>query len=179
MGHARVDWDRFVSEHAGRVLRIALRILGRIEDAEDVSQEVLKECLQVEMSTGMRDPTAVAVRLPTVRSLDKLRRRRARPEWATPIHDSDRTTLIGPSEDAVASELADWLRDAVAGLPPRQAEVFSLMAMENASREEVANLLGISVEATSTALFKARKALGAALERRTCTETPKTIARTS
>lgn len=166
MGHEAIDWERFVTNHAERVLRIALRIVGRLDDAEDVSQEVFKECFQVEAKTGMLDPTALAVRLATVRSLDRLRRRRARPAVGAELRDSDRVTAIGPVEEAEAQELADWLRDAVARLPPRQAEVFSLMALEQASREEVATLLGISPDAVSTALFKARQELGAALDRR-------------
>ena len=34
------DWDRIVESHAKRVFRVALRILGRVQDAEDVSQEI-------------------------------------------------------------------------------------------------------------------------------------------
>lgn len=154
MGRACFDWDRFVSDHAARVLRIAMRILGRLADAEDVSQEVFRELFLVETTQGMRDPTALAVRLATVRSLDKLRRL-ARADCVTPLHDGDLTTTIGPPDEAVANELAGWLREAVTRLPPREAQVFSLIAIENTSREETAELLGISVAATSTALFVA------------------------
>ena len=170
MGRQAIDWDRFVTDHAGRVLRVALRILGRLDDAEEVSQEVFTECFRVERTSGMRDPTAMAVRLATVRSLDRLRRRRCRPE-AGAIRDGDRVTEIGPVEDVEAAELADWLRGAVARLPERQAEVFSLIALDHASRQEVAALLGISDEAVSTALFKARKELASELERRSGRQT--------
>jgi RNA polymerase sigma-70 factor, ECF subfamily len=166
VGEGDIDWDRFVTDHAERVLRIALRIVGRLDDVEEISQEVFQECFRVESTQGMRDPTALAVRLATVRSLDRLRRRRARPAVGTELRDSDRVTAIGPVEEAEAKELTDWLRDAVARLPSRQAEVFALMALEQASREDVATLLGISPDAVSTALFKARKELGAELDRR-------------
>ncbi len=166
MGEGDIDWDRFVTDHAERVLRIALRIVGRLDDAEEISQEVFQECFQVAAAQGIRDPTGLAVRLATVRSLDRLRRRRARPADGAELRDSDRVTAIGPVEEAEAKELTDWLRDAVARLPSRQAEVFALMALEQASREEVATLLGISPDAVSTALCKARNELGAALDRR-------------
>ena len=170
MGHDGIDWDRFVREHAERVLRIAMRIVGRIDDAEDVSQEVFRECFQIECQQGMLDPTAMAVRLATVRSLDRLRRRRTSFHHGAELRDDDRVTAIGPPEEAEAGELADWLRCTIAQLPPRQAEAFTLIAMEQVSREEAAALLGISVEAVSTALFKARKQLGAAFDRRAGSE---------
>ena len=43
MGRQAIDWDRFVGDHAARVLKIALRIVGRLDDAEDVAQEVFQE----------------------------------------------------------------------------------------------------------------------------------------
>jgi RNA polymerase sigma-70 factor (ECF subfamily) len=166
VGHEAIDWERFVTDHAERVLRIALRIVGRLDDAEEVSQEVFQECFQVAAAQGMRDPTGLAVRLATVRSLDRLRRRRARPADDAELRDGDWVTVVGPVDEAEARELADWLRDAIASLPPRQAEVFSLMALEQTSREDAALLLGISLDAVSTALCKARQELGAALDRR-------------
>lgn len=165
MAQDAIDWDRFVSDHAERVLRIALRVLGRLADAEEVSQEVFKECFQVAAAQGMHDPTALAVRLATVRSLDRLRRNRTRPV-AAELRNGDLVTVIGPTDEAQADELAEWLRGAVARLPPRQAEVFSLVAMEQVTREEAAALLGISPDSVSTALFKARKELRAQLVRR-------------
>lgn len=165
MGRQAIDWDRFVGDHAARVLKIALRIVGRLDDAEDVAQEVFQECFRVERESGLRDPTGMAVRLATVRSLDRLRRRRARPDTIA-LRDGDRVTAIGPPEHAQATELAEWLRAAVAALPARQAEVFALVSMEQLPRDEAAKLLGITPEAVSTALAKARKELALNLDRR-------------
>jgi RNA polymerase sigma-70 factor (ECF subfamily) len=166
LGHNVIDWDQFVREHAERVVRIAMRILGNLDEAEDVSQEVFRGCLEVECEQGLRDPTAMAVRLATVRSLDRLRRRRTRFGRGAELRDGDRVTAIGPPEEAEARELADWLRCAIARLPRRQSEAFTLVAMEQTSRDEAAEILGTSVEAVSTALCEARKRLGEAFARR-------------
>lgn len=40
------DWDRIVERHAQRVFRVALRILGSVQDAEDVSQDVFVEAFK-------------------------------------------------------------------------------------------------------------------------------------
>ena len=56
----------------------------------------------------------------------------------------------------VCAELATWLRNAAAQLPEQQAAVFSLSHFEQLDRNEVAAILTISVEAVSTALYKAR-----------------------
>jgi len=166
LGHNVIDWDQFVREHAERVVRIAMRILGNLDEAEDVSQEVFRECFEVESERGLLDPTAMAVRLATVRSLDRLRRRQTRFGRGAELRDGDRVTAIGPPEEAEARELADWLRCAIARLPRRQSEAFTLVAMEQTSRDEAAEILGTSVEAVSTALCEARKRLGEAFARR-------------
>jgi RNA polymerase sigma-70 factor (ECF subfamily) len=51
------------------------------------------------------------------------------------------------------------MRALIAGLPPRQAEVFCLAHFEELSHDEIAESLQISVNAVSIALYKARFAL--------------------
>ena len=71
----------------------------------------------------------------------------------------ERSTSVGPFEEAVTSELAERLRAAVGRLSEQQAAVFTLVTFEHQTRDEVAATLGISPQAVSTALYKARERL--------------------
>lgn len=149
------DWDRIVERHAQRVFRVALRILGSVHDAEDVSQDVFAEAFQLHSRGPVQSWAGLLVRLATLRSLD--RRRRNRP--SVELRESDRTSSVEPFEEAAAAELARWLRTAIARLPDQQAAVFAMTCFERLSRDEVSAALGISPAAVSTALYKARQHL--------------------
>jgi RNA polymerase sigma-70 factor (ECF subfamily) len=99
--------------------------------------------------------SGLLVRIATLRAIDRLRRKRPFKE----LRDSDTTAAIQPCDHAIAGELASWLRKAVALLPDQQATIFVMMQYEQLSREEVAASLGISPEAVSSALWKARQRL--------------------
>jgi RNA polymerase sigma-70 factor (ECF subfamily) len=149
------DWNGIVERHAKRVLRVAQRILGSVQDAEDVSQDVFAEAFRLHRSGPVQSWTGLLVRLATLRSLDRLRRLRP----AAELRDSDRVTTVEPFELAAADELAQWLRQAMARLPDQQAAVFAMVHFEQFSRDDVSAALGISPEAVSTALYKARQRL--------------------
>jgi RNA polymerase sigma-70 factor, ECF subfamily len=153
------DWSRLVEEHADRVFRVAVRILGCVEDAEDVAQDVFTEAFRLQQQDHVQNWTGLFVRLATLRSLDRLRRTRE----SQPLREGDRISTEGPFEEAVANELASRLRMAIAELPDQQAAVFTLFHFEHLSRDEIAVSLGISPEAASTALYKARQRLLARL----------------
>jgi RNA polymerase sigma factor (sigma-70 family) len=77
----------------------------------------------------------------------------------------------GPDQLAEARELADWLRNAVALLPARQAEVFSLRYFGELSNAEIAATLNITSEAVAMALHKARASL-ASMQKQTTNSNP-------
>jgi RNA polymerase sigma-70 factor, ECF subfamily len=149
------DWDRIVERHAKCVFRVALRILGSVQDAEDVSQDVFTEAIRLHKAGPVQSWTALLVRIATLRSIDRLRRNRPTLE----LRECDRISTVGPFEEAVAAELAHWLRNAIAQLPDQQAAVFAMFHFEQLSRDEVSATLEISLEAVSPALYKARQRL--------------------
>ncbi|HEY4311345.1 MAG TPA: sigma-70 family RNA polymerase sigma factor [Pirellulales bacterium] len=151
----RPNWREIVEKHQEQVLRIAVRILGSLHDAEDVAQDVFVEAYQLHRRGGVDGWTGLLVRMATLRAIDRLRRARS----ARALCDDDRATDEGPFEEAVARELAERLRGAVTQLPDQQAAVFTLAAFEQLSRGEIAASLQISPQAVSTALYKARQQL--------------------
>lgn len=149
------DWNAIVEQHAQRVLRVAARVLGSVQDAEDVSQEVFVEAFRLNRSGSVKCWTGLLVRLATLRSLDRLRRVRL----AAELRETDRISAVEPFHEAAAAELADWLRQAIARLPDQQAAVFVMHHFEGFSRNEISTVLSISTDAVSTALYKARQRL--------------------
>jgi RNA polymerase sigma-70 factor, ECF subfamily len=153
------DWDRIVERHAKCVFRVAMRILRSVQDAEDVSQDVFTEAFQMHKAGPVQSWTGLLVRLATLRSLDRLRRNRPSVE----LRESDRQSTVEPFEEAGAKELTNWLRTAIAQLPDQQATVFVMRHFEQLSRDQISEALGVSPEAVSTALYKARQRLLAQL----------------
>jgi RNA polymerase sigma-70 factor, ECF subfamily len=154
------DWPKIVERHAERVFRIAYRILGSVHDAEDVSQSVFIEAKKLQESQPIQSWSGLFARLATTRAIDLLRRRRKNVE----IDETQYVSNLEPHHHVVVAELSAWLRHAAARLPEQQAAVFSLTYFEQLDRNEVAAILTISVEAVSTALYKARSRLQAQLK---------------
>ncbi len=148
-------WNRIVDRHGKRVFRIALRILGSVHDAEDVSQDVFAEAYRLHKAGPVQSWTGLLVRLATLRAIDRLRRTRP----TEMLRDDDRVSTVEPYEEVTAKELAEWIRTAMARLPDQQAAVFAMAQFEKLSRDQIAANLGISPEAVSTALYKARQRL--------------------
>ena len=156
------DWEELVQQHAERVFRIAFRILGSTHDAEDISQDVFTEALTLHQSEPVRTWTGLMVRLATLRSIDKLRREKFKPETLqNPVTDS--RSVESPDQTLIAAELANQLRLEIKNLPQQQAAIFSLAYFEQLSRSEIASALAIPPESVSTALYKARKKLSSRL----------------
>ncbi|MBN1909042.1 MAG: sigma-70 family RNA polymerase sigma factor [Pirellulales bacterium] len=153
------DWDRIVERHAARVFRVAFRILRSIHDAEDVSQEAFAEAYRLHHGGPVQNWTGLLVRLATLRALDRLRRRRPSME----LRESDRISTVEPFEEAIANELTQRLRNALAYLPDQQATVFVMHYFEQLSRDQISAALRVSPDAVSTALYKARQRLLAEL----------------
>jgi len=151
-----VDWSSLVREHRAAVYGIAWRILGHAQDAEDVAQEVFAEAHRQSDGAPIVCWPALLRRIAACRALDALRRRRI----TMPLDGAHLAAgKEDPAEIAAGRELEARLRMALAELAPREAEVFCLRYFEELSYREIAETLGISPTATSTALYQARSRL--------------------
>lgn len=148
-------WEQIVERHGKRVFRVALRILGCVEDAEDVAQEVFVEAYRLHRAGPVQTWAGLLVRLAVLRAMDQWRKRRAHGE----LRDNDRVSNVEPFAEVAARELADWLRMALTRLPDQQAAIFAMTHFEHMERDEVAQALGISAAGVSSALYKARQRL--------------------
>jgi RNA polymerase sigma-70 factor, ECF subfamily len=150
-------WETIVHEHAPAVLDAAWRILGHAADAEDVAQEVFLEAYRKWQNHPGDEWTGLLRRLAVCRAIDRRRRRK-------PAAGSDELAEVaargpGPTEIAIAGELACLVRQALDRLPRREAEVFCLRYFEELNHAEIATALQMKPGAVATALFKARAKL--------------------
>jgi RNA polymerase sigma-70 factor (ECF subfamily) len=154
------DWDQIVSRYGPAVWRTAFRLLGRGADAEDCFQETFLAALRVARGGPVRHWGGLLQRLATAQAIDRLRRRVRRRGREAPAD----LAAVGspepwPEQHAAAAELSGRLRQALAELPDRAAQVFCLHCLDGWSYAEVAEQLGVSVDAVGVALHRARRQL--------------------
>jgi RNA polymerase sigma-70 factor, ECF subfamily len=141
--------------HAGTVYRFALRLAGRPDVAEDLTQETLLRAWQHRHK--LREERAARLwLLRVVRNLwtDQLRRQKFRPQALEhePPCPRPLPTTAGDDREAVALALS-----AMDELPPRQRQVLFLVTCEELSNTEVAEVLEIPLGAVKSNLSLARK----------------------
>jgi RNA polymerase sigma-70 factor (ECF subfamily) len=150
-------FEAIVEATSARLLRLAARIMGSLEEGEDVVQEAYLRAYR-SLADKSFDRRAGALpwlrRITTNAALDALRSRRRRAR-ITP-HDEPAGSDGAAAEARVAlGELGAWLRD----LPPDQRVALTLKAVEGMSSGEVAAAMGVSEGAVEQLLVRARAAL--------------------
>ncbi len=152
-----------VERYAPRVLRFGLKLCKDEEDAREVLQQTLLTAARG--LRAFRGESRLATWLFTIarRFCVKQRMRgqgavQTQPlegaalELAAPTHER-------PDQRLAARELDKALEQAIRGLDPSQREVLVLRDVEGLSAAEVAQVLGLSVEAVKSRLHRARKTL--------------------
>ena len=139
--------------HAAGVHRVAFSLLRSAAEAEDVVQDVflgLPRALRSYAGRGSLEAWIGRVAARTALMRMRARRRRREDELAA---DADpRATRDAPVERVA-------LERALAALPEALRVVFVLKVVEGYSHEEVAEMVGITPEASKVRLFRARKSL--------------------
>lgn len=146
-------------EHHARVFRAAYRVTGNASDAEDVLQNVFLRLVRREQNSEAVDNLeSYLYRAAINTSLDLLRARKLRP--AVALEDVPRGEDAFAGADAVGSmELQSWLRDALARLNPRHAEMFVLRYIEGYDNREIAEMLHTSQAVIAVTLHRTRGSL--------------------
>ena len=154
------EFEARLSDSSRLAFKVALSVLRRREDAEDVAQEAF---LRAHRSFGaIRDRERFRtwlVRTTFRLALDRIRgeRRRSRREDAVAM---DARLGEGTVEDDVARvELRARVAEAVAGLPEKLRLVTVLVAIEEQDLGSVARLLELPEGTVKSRLHRARKEL--------------------
>src|SRR5579871_66094 len=151
--------DLIFREHHSTVFRAAYRVTGNANDAEDVLQTVFMRLLR-------RQPDAEAVghvesylrRAAVNAALDLIRSRQSAQQ--VPLDEvapllSENSTL-SPDRLHRSQEILHWLREAVARLSPRAAEMFALRFFEGRGNPEIAEALGTTAASVAVTLSRSR-----------------------
>jgi RNA polymerase sigma factor (sigma-70 family) len=165
----RVDWPAVLAEH-GRWLRTVVTArVGEAAAVDDVMQEIATTA--VEKGHQLRDPASAApwlYRLAVVAALQYRRRQGRRRKLIERFTQRSQPTEgeareIDPLDWLLADERKALVRQALARLPRRDAEILLLKYTEDWSYRELAKHLGLSTSAVEARLHRARQKLRKAL----------------
>jgi RNA polymerase sigma-70 factor (ECF subfamily) len=147
-------FDALVQQHSAQVFRLALRMLGNRQDAEDVQQETFLRAYRKLHS--FRGEAAFGTWLYTIASRLCLSHRRVRrPEEATDIAIAE----LGddPRAQFAARELAQRVSHALNALAPADRLLIVLKYVEGLSHEEISRVVGCSAESSRSRLLRAKR----------------------
>lgn len=151
-----LDVEQVFEEHHAMVFRTAYRITGNTSDAEDVLQTVF---LRLVRRTGEAEAvehiSSYLYRAAVNAALDLMRSRHA--DSGVPLEDLPvASSLPAPDRVLASGELRNWLRETVARLSPRAAEMFALRFYEGLDNPAIARILGTTEGTVAVTLSRAR-----------------------
>ncbi|HUQ22110.1 MAG TPA: sigma-70 family RNA polymerase sigma factor [Gaiellaceae bacterium] len=155
---ADLDFERLYAGHRSDVFRAALRELGNVHDAEDVTQAAFVDAYRA----VLRGSRPEAPRAWLLAIAENVRRRRFRTARRRPREEPLDPEAASGAEPSIGQ--ANALRNALAALPSQQRDVFLLREIAGLSYDEIADDLGSTVGAVQMLLFRARQTLRAELE---------------
>ena len=152
--------EKLVAEHQASMRRLAIRLTGSLEAADELMQDGLLRI--VKSWRGFRGQAtfktwATRILLNVFHDWLAKQRKSARMEDASDPRQAD------PALCAMAEELRRYVAQRVSALPPRQREVLVLMTYEGLAAEEVAQLLEVETSNVYASLYQARRRLRAEL----------------
>ncbi len=160
--------DALIERHAPRVFRFGMKLCHDEEDAREVLQDTLLTAARSVRS--FRGASSLSTWLYTIARSYCIKRRRkgvhAPVEMSSLGGHDDEADLVAdparlPDDELAGREIQSVLEDAIRALDPKYREVLLLRDMEGLTAPEVAEVLGIGVDAVKSRLHRARVAIRA------------------
>ncbi|MGB5833886.1 MAG: sigma-70 family RNA polymerase sigma factor [Thiohalocapsa sp.] len=157
---------RFYDLTINRVYGLAMRILGRVEDAEDAAAEVyLQVWRKASTYSASRGPVMAWLQIMCrSRALDLLRRRG--PSGGDSTLDIDQIADLrcaSPPELVATLEVNRSLNDALQGLSSQQRQLIALAFFQDLSHSEIADRVGLPLGTVKSHIRRAQQILRSAL----------------
>lgn len=165
-GGDKAALEELLERHQAQIYRFGMKMCRDPEDAADVLQDTL-----LAMARGVRDfrgASSLSTWLYSVaRSFCIKKRRRSRyaprqpPLDMTALPEARQLADPGrsPDEELAKKQVEQALEQAIGGLDPMYREVLILRDIESLTAAEVAEVLGITVQAVKSRLHRARLAV--------------------
>ncbi len=166
----RAAFSDLIRIHRPRVQRVALRLVGNHEDAEDVAQETfvrawhgLETLREADRPAAAFSSWLLGIAVHLSRDLQRARGRRPEDAAASLLDGQGPDALAGsmrtPSAITEEAETRRRVELAIAALPERLRVPFVLRALEGQSYDHVARITGVRAATVRTQLVQARRAL--------------------
>lgn len=172
-------FDQIVERFQDMVFNLSLRLLGRWDEAHDLSQEVFLQVYR-KLGTFRREASLRTwiYRIVVNRAKNRQRwwRRREGEMTAVSLEDAERqgsmeiTSAVGLGDEASPDrvlqqkELSRMLQEAIATLPFDQRTILLLKEIEGLAYDEIARTLDLPLGTVKSRLARARRALRDRLE---------------
>jgi len=158
-------FERLYERNVEGVYRYALGMLGDAADAEDVTQTTFLNAYRAfKGGTHPEKPHSWLIAIAHNVCRQRFRQAQRRPREVAFDEGIGEAETVEPSTPS-----AEDLRRALSELPQNQRAALVMRELEGSSYAEIAGVLGVSVSALETLLFRARRSLREQLEERlTC-----------
>jgi len=156
--------ERLMERYWTRLVGYAFQLLGCIDDANDVAQEVFVRTW-THRRRWQAGGSAEAYLYSIARNLSLLQlrhravRRRCEPELRT-----ETGRVQTPVDDTLSAELRDTMEEALATLPDRRRQAFVLVRVDGMSLGAAANLMGVTKRTVANHVYMASTDLERTLE---------------
>ena len=163
-------FQTLVEQHSRSVFRLAYRMTGNEQDAEDVVQETfLRAYRQLDRFESRANFGTWIYRIAVNCSVDYMRSRGRHQDHraaddAGPLLDSVAADGPAPDRLVLGAEIQDRIRDALDALSPMERAAFILRHFEDRSIEEIGRVLGLRANATKHSIFRAVRKMRTALQ---------------
>ena len=142
-----------------RLQRVALRLLGNAEDAEDMVQEVyMKLWSKRDALPDVKEVEAYCVTLTKNMCIDRLRMAEVEKEDVDEV-----PTMLATTDDVEAQverrDAVEQVKQIIETLPEHQQQVITLRDMEDCSFEEIAEQTGLTAVNIRMLLSRARRTI--------------------
>ena len=159
----RRAFEPLVRKHERRVFRVALAVLGNVEDAEEAMQDAfIKAYRHLDQFRGESRFTTWLTRIAVNEALQKRQARRESvsldevPDVEKSLPRRFEPWTSNPEKLYGKQEIRQLVEGAIQALPPIYRETLVLRDIEEMSAEEAAEVLGIKVPALKSRLLRAR-----------------------